>query len=123
MLYQELEAVKNQKARLLKRLWGAKKAAKKKGPYKKKRLNPVMGSKLLQSSNRHLRNNSVQKSGYTSTSRGEEPPKRGRGYHMINDFRHSRGQFSTDQYSVFRSTVNRDHALTRAEQGRRQEGD
>lgn len=123
MLYQELQAVKNQKAQLLKRLMGAKRATKKKKPHKKKRLNPVRGSKLLQLSNRHLRNNSIKNSinrtGNDSINHNEKPLKRGRGYHMINDFRHSRGPMSSDQFSVFRSTVDSNHAQNRAGNGKK----
>ena len=116
MLYKELKAVQDQKALLLQRLRGAKKATKKKKPRKKKRLNPVMGSRFMQINSKHLKNNSVQKSLYGSIQREEEPNKRGRGYHMVNNFERSQSPALVDGFSVFRSSVNESDLQYRSNQ-------
>jgi hypothetical protein len=105
MIYNELKDIKNEKADLMRRLKGAKNALKKRKPKKKKTLNPVTTSKFMISNNKHLQNNSIYKSGMGASSQNEEPIKKGRGYHMINNFDRANSPNSIRRSSIFRSSI------------------
>jgi hypothetical protein len=104
MIYNELKDIKDEKADLLRRLKGAKNALKKKKPRKKKGLNPVTKTKFMLSNNKHLRNNSVTKS-RAGSIRNEGQRKKGRGYHMINNFDHAQNSELNNTPSIFRSSI------------------
>ena len=109
MIYNELKNIEDEKAHLMARLKGAKKAMKKKKPRKKKNLNPVSKTKFMISNDRHLRNNSVRRSRRNSLSSSQQLIKRGRGYHALNNFVKNKSPTSENRSvfknSVFRSSV------------------